>query len=154
MVERLGIEDLARGIKSLCNIGQKRKKHIFTCVPANEAMVAAGLARLEGRHTVERWGLRTCMWGKEVSATLVRKEMKKEEKHIFTYMPVNEAMVAVGLVRLEGQGMVEGWGFEDPAHEVKSLYNIGQKRDKKRKKRKKHNLCACEWGNGSGRCGG
>jgi len=45
---------------------------------------------------MERWGLRTCMWGKEVSATLVRKEMKKEEKHIFTYMSTNEAMVAAG----------------------------------------------------------
>ncbi len=56
------------------------------------------------------------MWGKEVSATLVRKEMKKEEKkHIFTYVPMNEAMAAARLVRLEGQGMVERWGFEDPA---------------------------------------
>ncbi len=43
------------------------------------------------------------MWGKEVSATLVRKEMKKEEKkHIFTYMPTNEAMAAARVVRLEG----------------------------------------------------
>jgi len=117
-------------------------------------MVAAGLARLEGRRTVERWGLRTRMWGKEVSATLVRKETKKEEKHIFTYMPVNEAMVVAGLVRLEGRGMVEGWGFEDLACGVKSLCNIGQKRDEKRKKRKKHNLRACKWGNGGGRCGG
>ena len=42
------------GKEGLCNIGQKRnekketKKHIFTYMPANEAMVAAGLARLEG----------------------------------------------------------------------------------------------------------
>ncbi len=28
---------------------------------------------------------------------------------------MNEAMVAVGLARLEGPGMVERWGFEDPA---------------------------------------
>jgi len=49
-------------------------------MPANEAMVAAGLARLEGRRTVERWGLRTRMWGKEVSATLGRKETKKRRK--------------------------------------------------------------------------
>src|SRR6266702_7836700 len=123
-------------------------------MPANEAMVAAGLARLEGRRTVERWGLRTCMWGKEVSATLGRKETKKEEKHIFTYMPTNEAMAAAGLARLEGRGMVEGWGFEDPARGVKSLCNIGQKRAEKRKKRKKHNLRAHEWGNGGGGCGG
>ncbi len=42
------------GKKGLCNIGQKRnekkerKKHIFTCMSANEAMAVAGLARLEG----------------------------------------------------------------------------------------------------------
>ncbi len=40
------------GRRGLCN-GQNRnekrkKKHIFTYVPANEAMVVAGLARLEG----------------------------------------------------------------------------------------------------------
>ncbi len=68
---------------------------------------------------------------KEVSATLVRKETKKR-KHIFTYIPANEAMAAVGLARLEGRGTVEGWGFEDPAHGVNSLCNIGQKRDKKK----------------------
>ncbi len=55
------------------------------------------------------------MWGKEVSATLVRKETKKEEKTYLTYVPANEAMAAVGLARLEGRGMVERWGFEDPA---------------------------------------
>ncbi len=32
--------------------------------------------------------------------------------------------------------MVEGWGFEDLARGVKSLYNIGQKRDKKKEKKK------------------
>ena len=36
--------------------------------------------------------------GEKRSATLVRKEMKKEEKkHIFTCMPANEAMAAVGV---------------------------------------------------------
>jgi len=56
------------------------------------------------------------MWGKEVSATLVRKEMKKRRKKTYlTYVPVNEAMVAAGLVRLKGQGMVERWRFEDLA---------------------------------------
>src|SRR6266702_512646 len=40
--------------------------------------------------------------GEKRSATLVRKEMKKEEKkHIFTYMPTNKAMAAAGLVRLD-----------------------------------------------------
>ncbi len=48
-------------------------------------------------------------------------------------MPANEAMAAAGLARLEGGGMVEGWGFEDLARGVKSLCNIGQKRDEKEK---------------------
>src|SRR6266702_7510955 len=97
VVERRGFEDPAREIKSLCNIGQKRNEkkrkektyHIFTCVPANEAMAAAGLARFEGRRTVERWGLRTRMWGKEVSATLVRKETKKRRK-TYLYLHARE----------------------------------------------------------------
>ncbi len=48
---------------------------------------------------------------------------------------------------------MERWGFEDPARGVKSLCNIGQKRDEKKEK-KKHNLRSHEWGNGSGGCGG
>ena len=46
------------GKEGLCNIGQKRnekkekKEFIFTCMPANEAMAAAGLTRLEGQSTV------------------------------------------------------------------------------------------------------
>ena len=56
------------------------------------------------------------MWGKEVSATLVRKETKKEEKkHNFTCMPMNETMAAVGLVGLRGKAWWRGGGFEDPA---------------------------------------
>ncbi len=53
-------------------------------------------------------------------------------------MPVNEAMAAAGLVRLEGRGMVEGWGFEVLARGVKSLCNcnIGQKGTKKERKEK------------------
>ncbi len=54
------------------------------------------------------------MWEKEVSATLVRKEKKKRKKTYLSYVPVDEAMV-VGLARLEGQGTVERWGFEDLA---------------------------------------
>ncbi len=89
----MGVEDPHEGKRGLCNTGQKRNE-------------------------------------------------KKEEKHIFTYMPANEAMAVAGLARLEGRGTVEGWGFEDLARGVKSLCNIGQKRDEK--KRKKHNLCARE----------
>ena len=54
MVERQGFEDLACGVKrvsvTLVRKGMKKrkKKHIFTCVPVNEAMVVAGLVRLEG----------------------------------------------------------------------------------------------------------
>src|SRR6266702_4640913 len=56
------------------------------------------------------------MWGKEVSATLVRKETKKRRKKTYlTYVPANEAMATAGLARLEGRGTVERWGFEDPA---------------------------------------
>ena len=92
--------------------------------------------------------------GKRGLCNTGQKRNEKKEKHIFTYMPANEAMAAAGLARLEGRGMVEGWGFEDPARGVKSLCNIGQKRDEKRKKRKKHNLRAREWGNSGGGCGG
>jgi len=41
--------------------------------------------------------------GEKRSATLVRKETKKEEKkHIFTCVPTNEAIAVAGLARLEG----------------------------------------------------
>ncbi len=55
-------------------------------------------------YVVERQGFEVPVHGvKRVSVTLVRKGTKKEEKkHIFTCVPMNEAMVAVGLVRLEG----------------------------------------------------
>ncbi len=56
------------------------------------------------------------MWGKEVSATPIRNEMKKEEKkHNFTCMPTNEAMVVVGLVGLRGEAQWRGGGFENLA---------------------------------------
>ncbi len=72
-------------------------------MPANEAMVVAGLARLEGRGMVERWGFEDpACGGEEVSATVRKETKKRKKKHNFTYMPVNEAMAAVGLARLEG----------------------------------------------------
>ena len=74
--------------------------------------------------------------GKRGLCNTGQKRNKKKEKHIFTYMPSNEATVAAGLVRLEGRHTVEGWGFEDPMHGVKSLCNIGQKRDEKEEKKK------------------
>ncbi len=53
---------------------------------------------------VERQGFEVLVCGvKRVSVTLVRKGMKKRKrKHISTCMPMNEAMVVVGLARLEG----------------------------------------------------
>src|SRR6266702_1074569 len=63
------------------------------------------------------------MWGRGLCNT-GQKRNKKKEKHIFTYMPANEAIAAVGLARLKGQGMVEGWGFEDLVCGVKSLCNV------------------------------
>ncbi len=102
-------------------------------MPANEAMVV-GLARILGQGTVERWGFEDPTCGEKRSATLVRKEMKKEEKkHIFTYVPANEEMVAAGLVRLEGQHTVERWGFED--QEKRSL-QWSEKKQKKEEKKK------------------
>ncbi len=140
MVERQGFEDLVCEVKrvsiTLVRKGtkkKKRKKHIFTCMPVNKAM-AVGLARIEGQGTVERWGFEDPTCGEKRSATLVRKEMKKEEKkHIFTYVPENEEMVAAGLVRLEGQHTVERWGFED--WEKRSL-QWSEKKQKKEEKKK------------------
>jgi len=140
VVERQGFEDLVCEVKrvsiTLVRKGtkkKKRKKHIFTCMPVNKAM-AVGLARIEGQGTVERWGFEDPTCGEKRSATLVRKEMKKEEKkHIFTYVPENEEMVAAGLVRLEGQHTVERWGFED--WEKRSL-QWSEKKQKKEEKKK------------------
>ena len=108
MVERRGVEDPACGVKrvsvTLVKKGtkkKKRKKHIFTCVPA---MAAAGLARFEGRRTVERWGFEDPACGEKRSLQhwSEKKRKKEEKKHIFTYMPANEAMAAARLARLEG----------------------------------------------------
>ncbi len=63
------------------------------------------------------------------------KKQKKRKTYLYL-MPANEAIAAVGLARLKGQGMVEGWGFEDLVCGVKSLCNIGQKRDEKKEMKK------------------
>ncbi len=150
MVERRRFEDPACGVKrvsvTLVRKGmkkKKRKKHIFTCVPANEAMAAAGLARLEGRRTVERWGFEgpTCGEKRSLQHWSEKKRKKRKKKHIFPYVPANEAMAAARLARLEGRGMVERWGFEAPACGKRSLSN-GQKRNEKKKK-KNITLLAC-----------
>jgi len=61
-------------------------------------------------------GLRTWHVGKRgLCNTGQKRNKKRRKKHIFTYVPVNKAMAAARLARLEGQGMVERWGFEDLA---------------------------------------
>ena len=148
------------GKEGLCNIGQKRnekkkkrKKHIFTCVPA---MAAAGLARFEGRRTVERWGFEDPACGEKRSLQhwSEKKRKKEEKKHIFTYVPANEAMAAARLARLEGRGMMERWGFEDPACGEKRSLQWSEK--KRKKEEKKHNFTCvpASAGNGGGGCGG
>src|SRR6266704_2791017 len=74
-----GVEDPACGVKRVSvTLVKKRKKHIFTCVPA---MVAAGLARFEGRRTVERWGFEDPACGEMRSLQhWSEKKRKKEEK--------------------------------------------------------------------------
>src|SRR6266702_2740876 len=88
---------------------------------------------------VERWGFEDPACGGEEVSAMVRKEMKKrKKKHNFTYVPANEAMAAVGLVRLEGRGMVERWGFEDLACGEKRSLQWSEKKQKKEEK--KHNF--------------
>ncbi len=95
------------------------------------------------------------MWGKEVSATLVRKETKKRrKKHIFTYVPANEAMAAARLARLEGQGTVERWGFEDPACGEKRSLQCSEKKRKKEEKKRNFTCVPASAGNGGSGCGG
>jgi len=67
MVERWGFEDLACGVKSvsvrLVRKGtKKRKEKNITCVPTNEAMVAAGVGA-KGRMRWQHGGLHTHGWG-------------------------------------------------------------------------------------------
>src|SRR6266702_2637464 len=110
---------------------------------------------LRGLRGDARWrggGLRTRNVGKRGLCNTGQKRngKKRKKKHIFPYVPANEAMVAARLARLEGRGMVERWGFEDPACGKRGLSN-GQKRNEK-----KHNFTCvpASAGNGGGGCGG
>jgi len=49
-------------------------------------------------------------------------------------VPINEAMAAVGLARLEGQGTVERWGLEDLACGGKEVSAMVRKETKKETK--------------------
>ena len=51
---------------------------------------------------VERWGLRIQHVGKRGLCNTGQKRNEKKEKHIFTYMPANEAMAAAGVGAREG----------------------------------------------------
>ncbi len=65
--------------------------------------MAAGLVRLEGRGTVERWGFEDPACGKKRSLQhWSEKKQKKEKKTYLTYVLTNEAMAVAGLARLEG----------------------------------------------------
>ncbi len=65
---------------------------------------------------VKRWGFEDPACGKKRSLQhWSEKKQKRRKKTYLTYVPANEAMAAAGLARLEGQGMVKRWGFEDPA---------------------------------------
>ena len=83
------------GKRGLCNTGQKRnkkkkKKLILTYVPTNEAMAVVGLAGLEGRGMVKRWGFEDPACGEKRSLQWSEKKRKKEEKkHNFTCVPAN-----------------------------------------------------------------
>ncbi len=93
---------------------------------------------------MERWGFEDPACGEKRSLQWSEKKQKKEKKTYLTYVPMNEAMVAAGLVRLEGQGMVERWGFEDPAcGEKRSLQHWSEKKRKKKKKNISY-LYACK----------
>src|SRR6266702_699766 len=61
---------------------KRRKKTYLTYVPVNEAMATAGLARLEGRGTVERWGFEDPACGEKRYLQWSEKKRKKKKKNI------------------------------------------------------------------------
>ncbi len=105
-------------------------------VVAADLRVAKGGGGGHGLHAVRQWGLvRLEEWSE-------KERKKKRNKHNFTCVPANGAMAAAGLARLEGRGMVERWGFEDPAcGEKRSLQHWSEK--KRKKKKKNITLLAC-----------
>src|SRR6266702_1817418 len=135
---------------------KRKKKTYLTYVPMNEAMVAAGLVRLEGQGMVERWGFEDPACGEKRSLQhWSEKKRKKEEKKTYlTYVPVNEAMDAAGLAGLEGRGTVERWGFEDPACGEKRSLQWSEKKQKKEEKKHNFTCVPASAGNGGGGCGG
>src|SRR6266702_606897 len=100
-----------------------------------QAMAVAGLVRLEGRGTVERWGFEDLACGEKRSLQhWSEKKGKRRKKTYLTYGPANQAMAAAGLARLKGQGTVERWGFEDPACGEKRSLQWSEMKGKKEKK--------------------
>ena len=90
-------------------------------------------------------GLRIWHVGKRgLCNTGQKRNRKKKKKLIFTYMPANEAMAVAGLAGLEGQGMVERWGFEDPACGEKRSLQWSEKKRNEKKKKKNITLLACK----------
>src|SRR6266581_1273032 len=74
------------------------------------------------------------MWGKEVSATLVRKETKKEEKHILLMCPRMRQWRRRDLRGLRGEVRWRGGGLRTRHVGKRGLCN-GQKRNEKRRKK-------------------
>src|SRR6266702_3441960 len=102
------------------------------------------------------------MWGKEVSATLVRKENKKRKKKTYLYLLARECKQwrRGDLGGLRGKARwwglcVERRGFEDPARGVKrvSVTLVRKGTKKKKEKKKKKELGGRGGGGGGGRGG-
>ena len=68
---------------------KKRNKHNFTCVPANGAMAAAGLAGLRGEARWRGGGFENPACGEKRSLQWSEKKRKKEEKNITLFVPAN-----------------------------------------------------------------
>ncbi len=111
-------------------------------MPANEAMAVAGLARLEGRGMVERWGFEDPACGKKRSLQhWSEKKRKKEKKHILLMCLQIRQWQWWDLQGLRGEAWWRGGGLRTWHVGKRGLCNTGQKRNEKEEK--KHILLMC-----------
>ncbi len=96
MVEMRGFEDLACGVKRVCNIGQKRnekrRKEINISLPACPQMRQWWWRDLQGLRGEAQWrggGLRTWHVGEKRSLQQSEKKRKKKEK-TYLYLRARE----------------------------------------------------------------
>src|SRR6266702_3526235 len=130
------------GKEGLCNIGQKRnekneKKNLSLLVCLQmQAMAAAGLARLEGQGTVERWGFEDPACGEKRSLQHWSEKKRKEEekKHILLMCPRMRQWRRRDLQGLRGEARWRGGGLRTQHVGKRGLCN-GQKRNEKRRKK-------------------